>query len=137
MLVKHFMRIPGFADVPPQELRALAARSHVLCIPAKRWLVQEGRQMPAYFYLLKGSVETLGPPRRWRARSFGHLSHFYPGCNAARTLGNAQVLRVDASHREFVLRGFGLPAHAASGAEPWLQRFLSSHMMQRLPASKS
>ncbi len=100
--------------------------------------------MDAYFYLLKGSVETRQPQRQWRARSFGRLRHFYPGCKAVRTLGNTQVLRVDAAHREFVLRGATLPASSASasaltssaafsaGTEPWLQRFLNSHMMQQL-----
>lgn len=132
MLMKHFMRIPGFADVPPQELRALAGRSHVLCMPGRRWLVQEGKHIDAYFYLLKGGIETLNPRRKWRARAFGRLSHFYPGCSAVRTINNVQVLRVDAAHREFVLRGCSLPAASAAGAEPWLQKFLSSHMMQQL-----
>jgi CRP-like cAMP-binding protein len=136
MLVQHFMRIPEFAQVPPQELRALAARSHILCVPGKRWLLREGMRMDAYFYLLKGCVETHTPRRKLRASSFGRLGHFYPGCAAVRTLGNVQVLRVDGSHREFILQGGSLPAVMTSHAELWLKRFLSSHMMRQLSAKQ-
>ena len=132
MLVQHFMRIPEFAQVPPVELRALAARSHILCVPGNRWLLREGKHMDAYFYLLKGGVETAAPRRKLRASSFGRLVHFYPGCAAVRTLSSVQVLRVDGAHREFILQGGSLPAVTASRAESWLKRFLSSHMMRQL-----
>jgi len=128
------MRMPEFSDVPPVELRALAARSHVLCVPEKRWLLRDGRDMGAFFYLLKGSIETMTPQRKWRSRPFGRLHYFYPGCDAVRTLGAVQVLRVDATHRDFVLQGIGRQLSMTSlTAEQWLEKFLSSHMMRQLP----
>ena len=132
MLVQHFMRIPEFQQLPPQELRALAARSHVLCVPAGRWLLREGRQIDGYFYLLKGSVETRNPAHKWRARGYGRLQHFYPGCAAVRTLGSVQVLRIDSRQRDFLLQGGSLPPVKDTSAEPWLSRFLNSHMMHQL-----
>jgi len=134
MLVQQFMRMPEFSDVSPVELRALATRSHVLCVPEKRWLLRDGRAMDGYLYLLKGSIETLSPQRKWRSRPFGRLHHFYPGCEAVRTLGAVHILRVDATHREFVLQGIGQQLTMDSlTAERWLEKFLSSHMMRQLP----
>jgi len=103
MLVHYLTRIPEFSNLPPQELRALAARAHVICMPPERWLLRDGRHMAAYLYLLRGSLQTRGPARKWRARKLGRLLHFYPGCESARTLSAVQVLRVDAAQREFLL----------------------------------
>ena len=136
MLVQQFMRIPEFLDVPAVELRALAATAHVLCLPANRWLLQEGRDIDAYFYLLKGSLELHQPRRRLRARSLGRLAYFYPGCTSARSLKAVQVLRIGAQQREFLLQtGRGDMMAAAVGSEVWLDRFLSSNMMCKLPNS--
>lgn len=136
MLVQQFMRMPEFGDVPASELRALAATAHVLCLPANRWLLQAGRDIDAYFYLLKGSIELRQPRRRLRARSIGRLAYFYPGCSSARTLKSVQILRVDAQQREFLLQtGRGNMMAAAVGAEKWLERFLSSNMMCQLPSN--
>ena len=84
MLIQQFLRIPEFRDVAPTELRALAARTHVLCLPANRWLLRDGRDIKAYFYLLKGSIETRSPRRKLRASMLGKLDYFYPGCMSAR-----------------------------------------------------
>lgn len=133
MLVQQLNRIPEFVEVPSMELRALAARTHVLCLPANRWLVQEGRSLPDYFYLIKGTIEICHPRRRQRARGFGKLEHFYPGCVSARTLKPTQVLRVDAQQREFLIQTARGELSIVTGAsESWLERFLSSHMMGRL-----
>ena len=136
MLLHQIMRIPEFSGVSPTELRALAARSHVLCLPERRWLIREGKPLDAYFYLLKGTIETGSPRRKWRASAFGRLKHFSPGCVEVRALGAVQILRIDAAHREFVLQDCALPPLAASGAEPWLKRFLGSHMMRQLTATQ-
>jgi CRP-like cAMP-binding protein len=135
MLVQQLTRIPEFVDVPAAEMRALAARTNVLCLPANRWLVQDGRSLPDFFYLLKGSIETCHPRVRRRARGFGKLEHFYPGCISARTLKATQVLRIDAQQREFLIQtARGDDSLSAVTAEPWLEHFLSSHMMGRLPS---
>ena len=124
MLVQQLTRIPEFVEVPAAELRALAARTHVLCLPANRWLVQEGRSLPDYFYLVKGSIEVCHPRRIRRARGFGKLEHFYPGCVSARTLKATQVLRVDAQQREFLIQtARGDLSFAAGASDSWLERF--------------
>lgn len=135
MLLKHFMRIPEFANLPQSELRSLASRVHVLCVPANRWLLQEGRTMHDYFYLLKGCIEILPPRRKVRARGFGKLEHFYPGCSSARTLSATQILRVNAAQHEFLVQTQKGEAALSAGADPWLERFLGSHMMSGLPGS--
>ena len=136
MLLEYFTRIPEFADLPSAELRALAAASHVLCVPPGRQLIRSRRsprQASGYLYLLRGSLQ-LSPGRyKLKARRSGTLPYFFPGCERARTLSTCQILRVDARHREFALHRCGVGAlPVAGGSESWLQRFLSSSMMRRL-----
>lgn len=133
MLVDNLTRIPDFAHVPPSELRALAARAHVLCVPGNRCLIQAGRTIPAYFYLLKGRLAIFTPQRRLKASGFGQLRHFYPGCVSARTLGPVQILRIDKAQYEFLCAAHPGPIEVqALASEQWLSRFLGSHMMRRL-----
>ncbi len=132
-MLEHLSRIPEFVDLPGAQLRALAARTRVLCIPGGRWLVGEGRCLNAYFYLLKGTLQSLHPAQTLRPARLGPLQHFYPGCGAVRSLTTVQVLRIDAHVREFALQEQQLGMPAATGAEPWLERFLNSHMMQQVP----
>ncbi len=133
MLVDNLARIPEFAHVPPSELRALAARAHVLCVPGDRCLIQAGKVLNAYFYLLKGRLAICPPRRRLQACSFGQLRHFYPGCASARTLGAVQILRIDKARHEFLCAAHpGSLEVRALASEQWLSRFLGSHMMRRL-----
>ena len=133
MLVDNLARIPEFAHVPPSELRALAARAHVLCVPDNRCLIQAGKVFDAYFYLLKGRLAICSPQRTLKANGFGQLRHFYPGCASARTLGAVQILRIDKARHEFLCAARAGPIEVqALASEQWLCRFLGSHMMRRL-----
>lgn len=137
MLVQQFMRIPEFSHLPPAELRALAARSHVICVPAQRQVIRPGTRALEHMYLLRGKLLVDDDPRGFRAGRLGRLRAFYPGCVTARTLSPCQILRVDAQAREFALHrcgAQGLMLHDTS--ETWLQRFLSSHMMRQLSAGE-
>lgn len=134
MLVHHLRRIPGFSALPASELQALSAKVHVLCVPPGRRLIQSGRELSGYFYLLKGCIETSQPRRRIRAQRFGFLSRFYPGCISARTLSTVQVIRIEAAHYEFLTQAGARDADLrADHGSPWLERFLGSHMMRHLP----
>jgi len=137
MVVQQFMRIPEFSHLPPTELRALAAGSHVICMPAQRQVIRPGTRALEHMYLLRGKLLVDDGARRSRAGRLGRLQAFYPGCITARTLSPCQILRVDAQAREFALQrsgAQGLMLHDAS--EAWLQRFLSSHMMRQLSAGE-
>jgi|GEM_PF-1172216 len=136
MLLTHFAKIPEFADLPPFELRALAERAHVLCMPKGRWLVQGKRSTSCHLYLLRGIVETFEPDRRLVFVPGRAIRHFYPGCKGARTLSSTQILRVDSTQREFLTaqRPRASVVETADG-DAWLRRFLGSQMMATLPQS--
>ena len=133
MLLTHLAKIPEFADLPPFELRALAERAHVLCMPKGRWLVQHPRGASCHLYLLRGVVETFEPNRKLVFVPGRTIRHFYPGCRSARTLSNTQILRVDSTQREFLTaqrpRASVVETH---DGDAWLRRFLGSQMMSNL-----
>ena len=134
MLVHNLSRISAFSSLPTSELRALATKVHVLCVPPGRRLIQSGSDLSGYFYLLKGCIETTQPHRKIRAQRFGFLSRFYPGCESARTLSAVQVIRIQAAHYEFLTQAAARDTDlGADHGSPWLERFLGSHMMRRLP----
>ena len=134
MLVHHLRRISEFSSLPTSELQALATKVHVLCVPPERRLIQSGRDLSGYFYLLKGCIETTQPRRRMCAQRFGFLSRFYPGCISARTLSAVQVIRIQAVHYEFLTQAGARDADLRTDhGSPWLERFLGSHMMRHLP----
>ncbi len=130
MLIDELRRIRAFANVDLSELRSLTHHCHVLCLPPARWLVQPGRSVSGYFYLLKGRLQTFAPDRRLRQSNGGAVDAFYPGCAGARTLTHSQVLHIDKERQDFLLHkhsgagGFRTENHA------WLRRFLDSHMMR-------
>lgn len=132
MLVHHLSRIPEFAHVSAAELRALANRARVLCLPEGRWLVRRERDLGGYLYLLRGSLRTWLPNRRLRHPVFGQLNHFYPGCRAVRTLSASQVLYIETAQRDFLMQNGSVATALHSTQEVWLTRFLSSGMMAAL-----
>ena len=132
MLLSNLRRIPEFRTTPIFELRALAERTHVLCIPPGRWLIQS-HDIAAYCYLLKGNVQTFNPDQTLRAASNGALTYFYPGCDRARTLSAVQIIRIESSQRDFLVSRNNLDERMnASPQDIWLQSFLGSHMMNQL-----
>ncbi len=133
MFHDQLRRIREFSNVPPFELRALSERAHHLYVPKGRWLIQSPDRLPAYFYLLHGQIETFTPDQILRHRKAGPLTHFYPGCQRARTLSSVRILRLDAIHRDFVLKRSADPGvPTIHAADEWLRRFLGSHMMRQL-----
>ena len=132
MLIKHIARIPEFAHLNQTELRAVAGSARILCLPAARWVVKNAKDIGAYLYLLRGSVQTWSPDRCVPYAPLGRLEHIYPGCRSMQTRVTCQLLLIDASQREFLMdRGLG---HASidGACEPWLAKFLNSHLMQLL-----
>lgn len=131
MLVQQFLRIPEFEHTPKAEIQALVQRVRVLCLPAQRWLLRDGRKLDAFLYLLHGSIKIEGDHKVASTR--GPLRHFYPGSTNIRTETPAQVLWVDAAQHEFLSR---CAQDAQTINEPtdvrWLERFLNSQMMQRV-----
>jgi len=131
MLVQQFLRIPEFEHTSKAEIRALIQRVRVLCLPAQRWLLRDGRKLDAFLYLLHGSLTIEGS--RQVASSQGPLRHFYPGGTNIRTETPTQILWVDAAQHDFLSRS---AQHTQTLNEPadarWLERFLSSQMMQRV-----
>lgn len=134
MVVHQLSRVAEFAEVCPQELHAFARRVNVLCIPAGRWLLQRGRVLDAHCYLLRGRLETFAPRRVRTANRLGALKHFYPGVTGARTLTACQILRMENTHRDFLLSTSDAVLSPTS-AEGWLANFLGSQMMADLPVS--
>ena len=132
MMLQLLSRIVEFADAHPAEIRALARRVRVNCMPSGRWLVQDGRELGAYLYLVKGQVATRGPERHLWAKPFGKLAHFYPGCRAAKTLSAAQVLVINADERDFLLARVPPRPAIDQPAAGWLAAFLNSQMMAEL-----
>lgn len=135
MLIKQLARIDGLAHLNISELKSLGDNGRVLCLPPRRPLVQAGRELPLHMYLLKGSIVTVRPNRRWRYRSFGALKHFYPGCEAARTHSASHILCINSEQLEFLQHRTpgGLvwdEADAEHAGDAWLARFLSSQMMK-------
>jgi CRP-like cAMP-binding protein len=133
MLARHIQRIPEFAQLPVAQRSALLQQVQVLCIPRGRWLVRKGRNLEAFFYLLKGKLECFTPNHRHVAKTSGPLHHFYPGCDEVRALSAVHVLRVDAQLHSFAGAGQSLTLPCTVASEPWLERFLNSHMMRQLP----
>ncbi|NKC00837.1 MAG: cyclic nucleotide-binding domain-containing protein [Pseudomonadales bacterium] len=137
MLIYDFLaRNPEFSHASHAELQGLERSSHAICVPAKRWLVQRDRDLGAYFYLLRGSVETWHPHLIISPRT-SH-KHFYPGCSSVKTRANCQILRIDAAHRDLLhtsrnKRKDGASSENQSG---WLSSFLESKMMQNLSRSQ-
>jgi cyclic nucleotide-binding protein len=131
MLVQQFLRIPEFEHTPKAEIQALVQRVRVLCLPAQRWLLRDGRKLDAFLYLLHGSIIIDGEHQV--ASTQGPLHHFYPGGTNIRTGTPTQVLWVDAAQHEFLSR-CAQDIHSLN--EPsdarWLECFLSSQMMQRV-----
>jgi CRP-like cAMP-binding protein len=136
MLIDQLNRISEFAEITPSEMRALAAHAQVLCIPPGRWLAQPGRELSGYFYLLKGAIETFGPRARIKSSGRAALSHFYPGCAGVRTLSASQVLRIDPTHFDFLMTRYALAASNMERIPDWLDRFLTSPMMNRLEVAR-
>ena len=131
MLLAYLSRVPQLRGVATAELHGLVRSSRLLCIPANRWLMQCGADHGAYFFLLKGRVQTLEPDRCLRAgRS---LRYFYPGCRGAKTISVCQILRIEAAHFDFITGRQKDGARVHEGADTWLTRFLSSRMMAGLP----
>ena len=125
-------RVYEFQDINPAELRALARRVRILCIPAQRWLVRGERDLGVHLYLVKGHVATINPTRQLRGKTFGQLHSFYPGCGEARAISACQVLLVSADEREFILAHAPVRAAIDQPVTGWLGTFLSSHMMAHL-----
>lgn len=124
-------RIPEFRGATQVELQGLARSSQIFSMPANRWLVQSERNLGAYFYLLKGKVETWPPRPRLKEVRY---QHFYPGCERARTRTRCQILRLDAAHRELIFSrraAYAVESHAESQSS-WIAKFLQSHMMSKL-----
>ena len=131
MLVQQFLRIPEFEHTPKAEIQALVRCAQVLCLPAQRWLLRDGRKLDAFLYLLQGSIAVGGDYQV--ARAEGPLQHFYPGSTNIRTRTSAQVLWVDAAQHEFLSRrAQNQTSIDASADAQWLEYFLNSKMMQRL-----
>ncbi|MEM7001028.1 MAG: cyclic nucleotide-binding domain-containing protein [Pseudomonadota bacterium] len=132
-LYDYLQRIPSLARLEPGELRGMAGKARIVCVPAGRCLVQRRQRQLGYLFLLKGRLEV--DRRCVKARGHGTLDHFFPGCDHARTLSTCYLMRVDAAHYEFLISKD--PALAAahnsvqSNAE-WLAAFLNSQMMRHL-----
>ena len=103
MVYQLLQRIDEFASLPIFELRAMAERAHVLCIPKGRWLIQHRQELPAYLYLVRGKVQTFSPNRILRSSTHQSISAFYPGCSQARALQTSYILRIDSAQRDFLL----------------------------------
>ena len=130
MLLAYLSRIPQLRGVTTAELHGLVRSSRFLCIPANRWLMQCEEDLGAYFFLLKGRMQTLEPDRCLRAgRS---LHYFYPGCRGAKTISVCQILRIEATHFDFITGLQKDGARVLEGTELWLTKFLSSRMMAAL-----
>jgi len=133
MLIHHLCRIPAFAQLPACEIQTLATKVSVLCVPRGRALLRARHEVPGYFFLLKGVVQTIDPTTKLRARRKGHLVLFYPGCRAVKTLTPCQVLRIDAALYDFLVQSQDAPGKLrSSSADAWLERFLGSHMMRQV-----
>ncbi|XOV84203.1 MAG: cyclic nucleotide-binding domain-containing protein [bacterium] len=129
--MQQFLRIPEFQHTPKTEIQALVQCARVLCLPARRWLLRDGRQLEAFLYLLQGSL-AVGHDHLV-ARTSGPLQHFYPGSTNIRTTSAAQVLWVDASQHEFLSKRAQSTSVISDMADTqWLQRFLDSPMMRRV-----
>ena len=128
MLVKFLSRIPEFKNATNAELEGLVRSSVVLCIPKDRWIVQRERELGAYLYLLRGTIETGRPKATLKGARL--RQHIYPGCASIRTKSPCQILRIDAAHRDLIAaraKGYAPEVHGL-----WLNQFLESKMMRGL-----
>lgn len=131
-LYDYLQRIPSLARLEPGELRGMAGKARIVCVPAGRWLVQRRQRQLGYLFLLKGRLQV--DRRCVKARGHGALDHFFPGCDHARTLSTCYLLRVDAAHYEFLISkdpALATQNSVQSNAE-WLAAFLNSQMMRQL-----
>lgn len=132
MLLQHIKRISSLSGLAPSELRMLARHIHVVCVPGRRWLIQPGHRVDGYFFLLKGSVRTTKPEQILAARANGSLTHFYPGPGSVQSVGQVQIMRIDAARYEFLTAANAGPELTCQDTAGWLQRFLASQMMRQL-----
>ena len=132
MLIKFLKHIPEFSNATRAELDGLVRASTILCIPERRWIVQSERNLGAYFYLLKGTLETFQPTALLKSGRVRR--HVYPGCVSVKTRTACQILRVDAAHRDLIVakrQGYARETHGQ-----WLTHFLESKMMKGLTKSE-
>jgi CRP-like cAMP-binding protein len=130
---KHLLRIPEFNDLPFSELTALACHAQIICVPAGRGLIRRGQPMSGYYYLIKGALFCETKKHILRSAGDGPLRHFYPGEQGIRSLTAVEVLYLDATSRAFALQK---PQHRQMPvltSDPWLERFLNSPLLQRVP----
>ncbi len=132
--------LAGFEALEPSVLRAAAARTRWLKLPARRWLVRPGRALSDHYYLLEGRVRLLhgGRCAVVAAASARARRPVYPGAAGLETLTPALFASVDplllAELRAASRPGLGLPEVRAAD-DSWQQRFLGSPLMQQLRPS--
>ena len=132
MLANRIRQFEPFQAMSPAELSTVAEHTQTLNLPARRWLLRQGRRLQGSYYLDRGRVRVFSPQRDIDHQSAAARRPIYPGCEAICTLSPVHLLHVDTSAIAFLL------ATAQDGAgtppEPWQRRFLRSPLLQRLDA---
>ena len=137
MLARQLKQLDAFAHLRWGELNTVAQHAQLLCIPKGRWLLRPGRRLPGAYFLTRGRLSLWHPERRLSAAEPQARRPFYPGSSAALTASEVQLLQVDTRPIAFLLET--IPAHLGGfelREEPWLARFLDSHLMRRLDTDR-
>lgn len=137
MLVRVLQRLDPFRQLRLPELQTIARHAQILNLPAKRWLLRSDRKLSGAYYLLRGRLKLWSPARTLAAQDAAASSAFYPGCRAAQASSAIQVLHIDTAPIAFlweVVTNGGLQTPVPDDA--WLNRFLSSPLLQRLDPAR-
>lgn len=137
MLAQQLKRFDAFAHLRWSELNTVAQHTQLLCIPRGRWLLRQGRRLTGAYFLTRGRLQLWQPMRQLSALEQLAKQPFYPGASAALALTPVQLLQVDTRPIAFLLDS--IPATVAGyelREEPWLARFLDSHLMRRLDTDR-
>ena len=132
MLIKQLRRIQQLADADHRELAGLASRIRLLCIPANRWIVRAGSELAVHLFLLQGSVTTSQPRRKLKAGKFGWLPNLYPGAGGIWASTTCHLVCIDTADWDILTGEHGCPLPRLD-QEQWLQEFLLSNLMRRVP----
>lgn len=132
MLEKILRQFDPFQAMSPAELSTVARHAQTLNLPARRWLLRQGRRLKGSYYLVQGRVRLFSPERDISHQSAAARRPIYPGCEAICTRSPARLLHVDTAAIAFLLAT--AQAGAGEPPEPWQRRFLRSPLLQRLDA---
>lgn len=117
----------------------MADHARVIELPGPRLLLQAGRSLRGWYFLLRGELEVRANGRDHRLCAGSPLARaaFFPGATRVFAPRAVQLLQIEVAPLRGLLESEatqrGVPALCS---EPWLNRFLGTPVLARLPAAR-